>query len=341
MKFDYVIGNPPYQDGESVSTRKPPVYNLFMDATYPLADKVELITPARFLFDAGQTPKAWNKKMLNDEHLKAIYYEPDGSKIFPNTDIKGGVVITYHDKTKNFGAIKAFTSYPELNNILKKVTAVSDSYLDGIISQRGCYRFSEQFFRDFPSASKKMGAGSGNMVVSNIFEKVPEAFFEEKPKDDKIYIKLLGRANNARAYRYVARKYVLDNDFIDTYNVFVPEANGSGTIGEALSTPVIGLSAIGHTDTFLSIGKFESLKEAEHCLKYVKSKFARTMLGILKATQHNPPSTWKYVPLQDFTAHSDIDWSVSVAEIDRQLYRKYDLTADEIEFIETHVKEMA
>ena len=341
MKFDYVIGNPPYQDGESISTRKPPVYNLFMDATYPLADKVELITPARFLFDAGQTPKAWNKKMLNDEHLKALYFEPDGSKIFPNTDIKGGIVITYHDKTKNFGAIKAFTSYPELNNILKKVTAVSDSYLDGIISQRGCYRFSEQFFRDFPSASKKMGAGSGNMVVSNIFEKVSEAFFEEKPKDGEIYIKLLGRANNARAYRYIARKYVLDNDFIDTYNVFVPEANGSGTIGEALSTPVIGLSAIGHTDTFLSIGKFESQKEAEHCLKYVKSKFARTMLGILKATQHNPPSTWKYVPLQDFTDHSDIDWSKSVSEIDRQLYRKYDLTADEIEFIETHVKEMA
>ena len=341
MKFDYVIGNPPYQDGESASTRKPPVYNLFMDATYPLADKVELITPARFLFDAGQTPKAWNKKMLSDEHLKALYFEQDGSKIFPNTDIKGGIVITYHDKTKNFGAIKAFTSYPELNNILKKVTAVCDSYLDDIISQRGCYRFSERFFRDFPSASKKMGAGSGNMVVSNIFEKIHEAFFEKKPEDGEIYIKLLGRANNARAYRYIARKYVLDNDFIDTYNVFVPEANGSGTIGETLSTPVIGLAATGHTDTFLSIGKFETLQEAEHCLKYVKSKFARTMLGILKATQHNPPSTWKYVPLQDFTANSDIDWSKSVAEIDQQLYRKYDLTADEIEFIETHVKEMA
>ena len=123
--------------------------------------------------------------------------------------------------------------------------------------------------------------------------------------------------------------------------MFVPEANGSGTIGETLSTPVIGLAATGHTDTFLSIGKFETLQEAEHCLKYVKSKFARTMLGILKATQHNPPSTWKYVPLQDFTANSDIDWSKSVAEIDQQLYRKYDLTADEIEFIETHVKEMA
>ena len=63
--------------------------------------------------------------------------------------------------------------------------------------------------------------------------------------------------------------------------------------------------------------------------------------GVLKITQDCPAPKWKYVPLQDFTAHSDIDWSKSVAEIDRQLYRKYDLTADEIEFIETHVKEMA
>lgn len=75
--------------------------------------------------------------------------------------------------------------------------------------------------------------------------------------------------------------------------------------------------------------------------KYVKTKFARAMLGVLKITQDCPAPKWKYVPLQDFTAHSDIDWSKSVAEIDRQLYRKYDLTADEIEFIETHVKEMA
>ena len=76
-------------------------------------------------------------------------------------------------------------------------------------------------------------------------------------------------------------------------------------------------------------------------MKYILSKFARILLGILKVTQGNKPETWSYVPLQDFTAHSDIDWSKLVAEIDQQLYRKYDLTADEIEFIETHVKEMA
>ena len=72
--FDYVIGNPPYQEEtESDSTRKPPIYNLFMDSTYELANIVELITPARFLFNAGQTPKAWNKKMLEDSHINILH----------------------------------------------------------------------------------------------------------------------------------------------------------------------------------------------------------------------------------------------------------------------------
>ena len=75
-------------------------------------------------------------------------------------------------------------------------------------------------------------------------------------------------------------------------------------------------------------------------MKYIKSKFARTMLGVLKVTQHNSRKTWYYVPLQDFTSSSDIDWSQSVAEIDVQLYKKYGLSQEEIEFIETNVREM-
>ena len=98
---------------------------------------------------------------------------------------------------------------------------------------------------------------------------------------------------------------------------------------------------IGHTDTFLSIGKLDNEEEANALLKYIKSKFARTMLGVKKATQHNPRSTWEYVPLQDFTTDSDIDWSKSIPEIDQQLYQKYDLSPEEISFIETHVKEMS
>lgn len=95
MRWDYAIGNPPFQDGDSEASRKPSVYNYFMDAVYQVAEKVELITPGRFLFEAGQTPKEWNRKMLNDEHLKVLYYESDSSKVFPSVQLKGGVSITY------------------------------------------------------------------------------------------------------------------------------------------------------------------------------------------------------------------------------------------------------
>ncbi len=113
------------------------------------------------------------------------------------------------------------------------------------------------------------------------------------------------------------------------------KSNGSGAIGEVLSTPLIGF-----TETFISIGAFDNEVEAQNCLKYVKSKFARTMLGILKVTQDNPRDKWSKVPLQDFTPQSDIDWTQSIPDIDRQLYEKYGLDEKEIAFIEEKVKVM-
>lgn len=92
MKFDFIIGNPPYQD-ETVGEQKtfaPPIYHHFMDAAYQLADKVELIHPARFLFNAGSTPKAWNKKMLADPHFKVLFHEQNSAAVFSGTDIRGG-----------------------------------------------------------------------------------------------------------------------------------------------------------------------------------------------------------------------------------------------------------
>jgi len=121
--FDYVIGNPPYQEefsSDGNKTYAAPVYNNFMDAVDDVAEHVELIHPARFLFNAGSTPKAWNKKMLEDPHFKVLKYEEDATKVFPNTDIKGGVAVTYRDSTKEFGAIKVFTKYDELNSVLKE-----------------------------------------------------------------------------------------------------------------------------------------------------------------------------------------------------------------------------
>ena len=133
----------------------------------------------------------------------------------------------------------------------------------------------------------------------------------------------------------------MNHENLQHWKVLVPRANGSGAIGEVLSTPLIGEPLIGYTQSFIGIGSFNTLSEAEAAIKYVKSRFARTMLGILKVTQDNDREVWRLVPLQDFTSSSDIDWSQSVAEIDRQLYKKYGLSEKEIEFIETHVKEMS
>lgn len=97
---------------------------------------------------------------------------------------------------------------------------------------------------------------------------------------------------------------------------------------------------VGSTESFVGIGLFDSKDENENALKYIKSKFARTMLGVIKITQDLTPTKWKYVPLQNFTSSSDIDWSQSIANIDKQLYKKYNLSDEEINFIENNVKEM-
>lgn len=343
MKFDYVIGNPPYQDetlGDN-GTFAPPVYNKFLDASYEVADKVEMIHPARFLFNAGSTPKAWNEKMLNDPHFKVLDYEADASKLFRDTDIKGGVVISYHDKKSDFGVIGHFIVFSELRSIVGKVERVNSKSLSTVIYAAESYRFTEKMHCDNPKVETLLSKGHKYDFKSNVLSKLDELiFFAEKPLDENEYIEILGLDENKRSKKWIKTEYVRVPENFESYKVFLSKANGSGAFGETLSAPVIGNPGVGHTQTFISIGKCNDVSEAQAIVKYIKTKFTRAMLGVLKITQDCPAPKWKYVPLQDFTAHSDIDWSKSVAEIDQQLYKKYDLSAEEIEFIETHVKEM-
>ena len=323
MKFDVIIGNPPYQEDVGAGSEYP-IYQYFMEEAYKTSNKVCLITPARFLFNAGGTPKKWNNKMLNDEHLKVELYEQNSANIFPETDIKGGIAITYRDSNKVFGKIGTFTHFEELNSILNKVKKISSTYFDSIHHSFNSIRASNRL--NF----KKLEA--------NIFEKLPELFSDVKRNSD---IKVFGLLNKKRVYKYTIDDIVEDNGNLNAYKVLVPKANGTGAIGEVLSTPLIGEPLIGYTRTFISFGAFDNRKEAENCLKYVKTKFARTMLGILKITQNNETSrVWSYVPLQNFTNNSDIDWAKSIADIDKQLYKKYGLSDKEISFIEEKVKEM-
>ena len=340
MKFDYIIGNPPYQDeaiGENV-TYAPPIYHLFMEEAYKISDKVELIHPARFLFNAGSTPKDWNRKMLSDPHFKVLHYEQKSAKIFADTDIKGGVAISYRDVGKKFGAIETFTAFDELNGIMRKVNTPKEDNISKVVYIQNRFDL-KQLYAEHPEAIAGIGSdGKDSRLEKNIFIKQKDIFSVD-PLEDAI--KVIGMIDGKRVWRYIPLRYIDKNhENLFKYKVIVPTSNGSGAIGEVLSTPLIGTPLIGYTRSFIGIGAFDKEEEAEAALKYVKTKFARTMLGILKITQDNNRETWRYVPMQDFTVDSEIDWSQSVSGIDRQLYRKYGLDQREIEFIESHVKEM-
>jgi len=342
MKFDFVIGNPPYQE-ESVGEQKkyaPPVYHYFLEEAYKVGQCVEMIHPARFLFNAGATPKQWNEQMLKDPHLKALYFEQDSNKVFSNTEIKGGVAITYHDSSKDFGAIGTFTVYKELNNILHKVMESGDFVgFNTIVYGRNIYRFTDKLHEDYPEVANKLSKGHAYDLVSNVFEKAPEVFSDTN-QNIQNPIGVYGRRDNARVLLYTKAEYIYNGDNIDKWKIFISNINGNGIFGEALTEPIMGNPGTCSTETFISIGALEAEQEAQALMKFIKTKFCRALLGTLKITPHNSRDTWKNIPLQDFTDSSDINWNMSIADIDRQLYKKYGLSEEEINFIESKVKEM-
>ena len=177
-------------------------------------------------------------------------------------------------------------------------------------------------------------------IAPSAFERMPILFTTQKPNDGFEYIQIYGILKGKRVYRWFRKDYVQQTHNLNVYKVMIPKANGSGAIGEVLSTPLIGEPLIGFTETFISIGETDSQQEVNAILKYVKTKFVRALLGMLKVTQNNPNEVWWYVPIQVFSEESDIDWTKNINDIDCQLYKKYRLSQNEIRFIEQNIQPM-
>ncbi|MDY6295613.1 MAG: Eco57I restriction-modification methylase domain-containing protein [Schwartzia succinivorans] len=359
MKFDFAIGNPPYQTSIETYNRQEPIYTHFYDATEKVADKSLLITPARFLFNGGLTSKEWNKKMLSDEHLKVEYYNERAADVFPTAQIKGGIAVVYRDSKQKFGAIGEFIPNESLRKIASHFTNDKSKNLPSIMfGGRSDLKFNELFVKENPESiyarikaiQKKhpevneLAPNEEYELKSSTLEILGFLFESQMPAKGNGYYKILGLENGKRVFKWIEKRYMEPRypkkNNIDKYKVIFPEATGNGLLGETLSTPTILEPMESATPTFISIGKFDTKIEAEAALKYIKTKLVRALLGILKKTQHTAPANWAYVPLQDFTSASDIDWTKSIHEIDLQLYKKYGLTQEEIDFIESNVKEM-
>jgi hypothetical protein len=327
MKFNAIVGNPPYQETTETNFSKP-LYHLFFDVSKSLSpDYLSLIHPARFLFNAGATPKEWNDKMLNDPYLSIPVYEPNSQNIFPSVDIKGGICVTFWSKKNpNGGLGGTFVVNNALRTILNKVKFGGFNKIVGSRGGTRAKRFLDSYKR------------SRSYFPSSIFTTNQEQFSEIK--DNTHQVKIIGLIDNRRIERYVNEDLISDSD-LKKWKLFIPKSNGTGALGETLSTPIVASPQTGCTESFIQIGPFESQTEAQNCLKYIKTKLCRALLGTLKVTQDNPKSVWKNIPLQDFTPKSDIDWTKSIAEIDHQLYKKYHLSAEEVAFIEGTIKSMA
>ena len=342
MKFDFVIGNPPYQEmSKNKMTRS--IYPDFVRSSQAIGQIVSLVMPARWMSGENgpyRETQYFIDEMLKGDHLQSFHLYPNSSDLFPNVDIKGGVCFFVWNRayscdrvnytiTENGAYKKVLTSFriaenviirfPELISILEKTKAISTIYLNTWVSSRNPFGF-----------------------ISDLFTKNKEGvsrISEEKQQDDDYLVH--GLLKNKRVIRYIPNSALKKNIHIaHSYKVFLPRANGSGVFGEVFSTPMIGTPMMICTETFLQIGVFDNCTEAENLLKYVKTKYFRTMVGIKKTAVFNYKECFTFVPLQDFPAASDIDWSRSVAEIDRQLYAKYGLSAEEVAFIEEKIKPM-
>lgn len=275
-KFYAVVGNPPFQedpvgDNESYA---PQIYNLFLDETYKVGDRVEMVHPARFLFNAGSTPKAWNRKMLSDPHLKVLSYESDSGKVFPSIQLPGGIAVTYRDETKNFGPIGVYTSFAELNSIIGKVTSGVDfKSMSTIAITRTAYRLTDKLHFEHPEAKGMLSAGHAYDVSTNIFERLPQIFLDAKPDDGNDYIRMYGRFGGNRVHKYVRRDYINSVANLDRFKIVYAEADGAaGTLGKPvpariLGTPIIETPGVGTTESFMTVGSFDTNEEANNALK--------------------------------------------------------------------------
>ena len=352
MKFTAVVGNPPYQIGDegkredgSVNASASPIYHLFAQSAEQISDVQSIIMPARWLSGAGKGLDQFTHSMLNKKSIRSFSLYTNSTDVFPNVDIKGGVCFFVNDNnyigrtnitinssvgteqyegnlnSENSGI---FIPFKELVSILGKVKLKTDDLnlnnMQNLISVRKPYGLSTDFFKD----PKKYGLPALQIA---------------RQKDNDIEI--VGLDEGKRSKRFAPYDYPIKIgiETIDKWKVFAPYAYGAGALGENGPTPMLGSPMQICTETFLRIGNYDTKLEADNTMKYYKTKFLRVMVGILKTTQHST-TTYKFVPLQDFTTNSDIDWSKSIPEIDQQLYRKYNLTSEEIDFIETRVKAM-
>lgn len=339
MKFDAIVGNPPYQvmDGGHGSSSAA-IYDKFVTVGKKCKPQyLSMIIPSRW-FSGGKGLDNFRTEMINDHHIRTLHDYMKSSDCFPSVQIEGGICYFVWDK-ENEGQC-CVVSHIDQENF-----TVNNRYLN---------EDDEDIFirnADVVSILKRiklnMTTTFGNMVLPRnpfgIFN-LDEWFTDSLEANG---YRVFGRFDGKRQIKYLASDFSVSKnlDLVDKYKVFVSKADGAaGQIGNPIPAKIIGKAEIGMprticTETFLAIGPFEDEQVAKNVITYMSTKFFRFCVGIRK-NKNMTRETYYSVPIQDFTNKSDIDWDKSILDIDGQLYKKYNLSQDEIAFIETMIKPM-
>ena len=342
MKFDAIVGNPPYMimDGGAKASAKP-IYNYFIESSKKVKPKyMSFIIPTRW-YTGGKGLDDFRKSMLNDKHMELIHDYLTPEYIFSNTNIRGGVCyflwnkdynnevdlirVVTHQNEKIISDIKRKFKIKEVDIFIRDAHAIA--ILDRILKEKNI-----DFMTNYISSRKPFGI-DGNFTES-------ESFLSDK--NELANIECYGKA---KSIGYIKKDDVKNHkDWISVWKVYMPYVNNIGTeLNDDNQNTFIGEPNSVCTETFLVAGAELNLNKYE-CIalsKYLRSKFARFLHSLAKTSHHATAKTYQFVPLQDFSDESDIDWSKSIAEIDQQLYAKYKFSKDEIDYVESKIKPMA
>lgn len=330
MKFDAVVGNPPYQvmDGGAGASAMP-VYNFFVSVAEKLEPNfVSMIMPARW-YAGGKGLDDFRNYMLKNTHIKLLLDFPDSQDCFPTVNIAGGLCIylwskNYNGKCtiKNYGIkgksernLNEYDIFVRNNNAVNIIRKTSGDLLTNL----------NQFIKSY------------SYFAVRSYERGTQ---EKNSESDVVLISSKGKGF------YPIEKVTDREKILNKYKTIITYAMSGGNkpSSEGNYQIVSSLQVLNKnevcTETYLVLGAFDDKEEAENLKKYIATKFARFLLLQALTSIHITRDSFIFVPLQDFTPNSDIDWSQSIAQIDEQLYEKYKLDKREIDFIEKNVKVM-
>ena len=342
MKFNAVVGNPPYQisDGGGTGDSAMPVYNYFIDAGKNLDTQyISMITPSRWM-KGGKGLSSFRSQMISDERLSLIIDFANANDCFYGIHIDGGVSYFLWDKSHTGELDYIYNDLDgtvfETHRLLKNDvsdTVIRDFRQQSIVGKASnCKKFSE-----IVSSRNPYGIGAD---IFNKEDKYAGVLFSDPTDDMCLIYGVKGIKGGAKRVTGYVNKDIIKTEArgLDKYKILFGKAYMTTS-----TTPPALIYAEPNTacsETFLQIGPFDAKTEQQNCGKYIHTKFFRALLFFNRSSMNISNTTFALIPLQDFTDKSDIDWSKSVAEIDQQLYKKYNLDDSEIAFIESMIKPM-